>query len=113
MLLLRGVLLPCLFQFCTLILNRSGFLNPFSLILQLLLQFDPFFVDAFEMAVRPFNPVIQKSGHARIRGINTIQILGDPFLEGGIQANPFCGSFTVLGKPETKLAMERDSVSVG
>ena len=45
------------------------------------------------------------------RGINTIQILGDPFLEGGIQANPFRGSFTEPGKPETKSAMESDSVS--
>ena len=26
--------------------------------------FDPFFMDAFEMAVRRINPVIQKSGHA-------------------------------------------------
>ena len=59
---------PVQVHFCTLILNRSGFLNPFSLILQLLLQFDPFFVDAFEMAVRPFHPVIQKSGHAEDQG---------------------------------------------
>ena len=64
MLLLKRVLLPCLFQFCTLILNSPGFLNPFSLILQLLLQLLPFFVDAFEMAVRPFHPVIQKSDNA-------------------------------------------------
>ena len=68
MLLLRGVLLLCLFHFCTLILNCSGFLNPFSLILQLLMQFDPFFVDAFEMAIGPFNPVIQKSGNDEDQG---------------------------------------------
>ena len=68
MLLLKGVLLPCFFHFCTLILNRSGFLNPFSLILHLLLQLLPFVVDAFEMAVRPFYPVIQKSGYAEDQG---------------------------------------------
>ena len=68
MLLLKGVLLPCLFHFCTLILNSPGFLNPFSLILQLLLQLLPFVVDALEMAVRRMNPLIHKSGHAEDQG---------------------------------------------